>query len=494
MIEFLSHCFTSFSHFYNFLFKLNILLYSLFIVYSPDIYNQTLTAEQIYKNVSDGVVVIHSYDSNNELSSQGSGVVINDNGYVVTNYHVLVGNDRLEILHNKEIVPYVDIIGIDVEKDILILKIEDKKFPSIKIGDSKTLIIGQRIYAIGSPLGFENSISEGIISGLRTYDDTGKNFIQITASLSPGSSGGAVVNDKGELIGISTLSLKEGQNLNFAIPINDILSVEINSYSKNNSYKNFELFDKGLDELTKGNFKEAIKYYTSFIKEYPVNSYAYNDRGLAKRELGDLSGAIQDFTKAIEINPNNTSAYSNRGSAKVELKDYNGAIQDLNKAIETNPSFAGAYSNRGVVKAYLKDYSGAIQDLNKAIEINPNDESAYSNRGTAKRDLGDYSGAIQDYTKAIEINPNYAKAQFNLAQMYYNGEGILTDKKQAFYWYKKSAAQGNAIAQYVLALMYYNGEASSIDKKQAAYWMRKSYENGFDIAKMQWDKLELWKY
>ena len=173
-----------------FLSKLNIFLYSFLLFYSTNIYCQTLSAEQIYKKVNDAVVVIHAYDYNNHLSKQGSGVVINEKGYVVTNYHVLAGNDRLEVLHNKEIVPYVDIIGIDVEKDILILKIEEKKFPAIKIGDSKSLIIGQRVYAIGSPLGFENTISEGIISGLRSYEESGKNFIQITASISPGSSGG----------------------------------------------------------------------------------------------------------------------------------------------------------------------------------------------------------------------------------------------------------------------------------------------------------------
>ena len=78
-------------------------------------------------------------------------------------------------------------------KDILILKIKERKFAAIKIGDSKKLNVGQRVYAIGSPLGFENSISEGIISGLRNYAEIGKNFIQITASISSGSSGGAVV-------------------------------------------------------------------------------------------------------------------------------------------------------------------------------------------------------------------------------------------------------------------------------------------------------------
>ena len=206
-----------------------LLLLLFFIVNYSNFLSQSLTAEQIYKKVSCAVVVVHAYDENYKFSAQGSGVVINDKGYVVTNYHVLSGNERLEILHGKEVVPYVDIIGIDVEKDILILKIEAKKFAAIKIGDSKSLNIGQRVYAIGSPMGLENSISEGIISGLRSVDELKRNFIQITASISTGSSGGAVVNDKGELIGISTFTAKDGQNLNFAIPIDDILKVEIGS-------------------------------------------------------------------------------------------------------------------------------------------------------------------------------------------------------------------------------------------------------------------------
>jgi hypothetical protein len=130
----------------NFL-RTNIFFLSFLFIYSPNSYGQSLTAEQIYKKVSGAVVVVHAYNDNDELAAQGSGVVLNDKGYVVTNYHVLSGNSKLKILHGKEIVPYVDIIGIDVEKDILILKIEAKKFPAIKIGDSKSLNIGQKIYA-----------------------------------------------------------------------------------------------------------------------------------------------------------------------------------------------------------------------------------------------------------------------------------------------------------------------------------------------------------
>ena len=369
---------------------------------------QVLSAEQIYEKVNDAVVVVLSYDYSDNLTSQGSGVVLNYKGYVVTNYHVLSGNERLEIIHGEDVIPYVDIIGIDVEKDILILKIEDKKFPAIKTGEVKSLKVGQRVYAIGSPMGFENTISEGIVSGLRSYEELRKNYIQITASISSGSSGGAVVNDKGELIGISTLTSKVGQNLNFAIPIDEVLKVEIGSYSKDDRYKDFELLNKGLNAERKGNYQEAINYYSRYIAKFPNNSFAYYNRGAAKDNLKDYRGAIQDYNKAIEINPNDAEAYNNRGAAKFNIKDYIGAIKDYNKAIEINPNHAFAYTNRGAAKGTVEDHRGAIQDFDRAIEINPNLAQAYYNRGLNKAILGDKSGACLDWSKADELG--YDKA------------------------------------------------------------------------------------
>jgi S1-C subfamily serine protease len=353
----------------NFPFRLNILFISFLFIYTPNSNSQTLSSVQIYKKVSGAVVVIHAYDDNEKLSKQGSGVVLNDKGYIVTNYHVLSGNKRIEILHGKEIIPNVDIIGIDVEKDILILKIEAKKFSPIKIGNSKSLKIGQRVFAIGSPMGLENSISEGIISGLRSYDELKRNFIQITASISPGSSGGAVVNDKGELIGISSLTVKEGQNLNFAIPIEDVLQVKIGSYSKNDKYYNFKLYKYGYNEVVKGNYKDSIKYYSLYIQKYPNDANAYNNLGIAKGHLEDYREAIQDYNKAILLNDDCIDIYSNRGTAKHDIGDYQGAIYDFTKVIEFNPKCIGAYINRGIEKFILNDKSGACLDWSKAGEL-----------------------------------------------------------------------------------------------------------------------------
>ncbi|MBI5476852.1 MAG: tetratricopeptide repeat protein [Ignavibacteriales bacterium] len=420
--------------FQNLFFRLNIcLLYFLFI-YCPNSYSQSLSAEKIYEKVSKAVVIIHAYDYNDSLTKQGSGVVLNDKGYVVTNYHVLSGCERLEILHGKEIIPYVDIIGIDVEKDILILKIKEKKFPAVKIGDTKTLKIGQRIYAIGSPMGLENTISEGIISGLRSYEEINRNFIQITASISHGSSGGAVLNDKGELIGISTLTVKEGKNINFAIPIDEILTVEISSYKKNDEYKDFKLFEKGFNARKRGDNDEALKYFSLFIEKYPNASKAYFNRGNTRSDLEDYRGAIQDYNKAIEFSPNLAESFINRGIAKYMLEDPKGAIQDYNKGIELNPNLTEAYDNRGLAKAKLDDLRGAIQDFNRAILLNPNHTGAYNNRGLAKAKLEDFRGAIQDYNKAIELNPNLAEAYNNRG----TAKGKIEDDRGAIQDFNKA--------------------------------------------------------
>ena len=115
-------------------FLLTVLLifhFSLFTFHCP-----AQDAEQIYKKVNDAVVTVYAYDSYQKILSQGSGVVLNDKGWIVTNYHVYNGSDKMVVRHNGKIVEYTAIIGIDADKDILILKIADHTFPSILIATS----------------------------------------------------------------------------------------------------------------------------------------------------------------------------------------------------------------------------------------------------------------------------------------------------------------------------------------------------------------------
>jgi tol-pal system protein YbgF len=156
----------------------------------------------------------------------GSGFIIDPNGIIVTNYHVIskwleADNTILFKMENGAFYPIEDLISFDVDNDIALVKVTGKELPTIKLAKDYKPKQGEGIVVIGSPLGLETTVSDGIISSMRGKEG----LIQITAPISPGSSGSPVFNSKGEVIGIATLFVEGGQNLNFAIPVSYITTL-----------------------------------------------------------------------------------------------------------------------------------------------------------------------------------------------------------------------------------------------------------------------------
>jgi len=181
-------------------------------------------AEKIFKNSSEAVVFIGGMTTSGEFGF-GSGFLISPSGLVVTNYHVIGDVDKLVVaLLKKEGVQLFDVNSMvvgDSLEDIAVLKIEGQNLPYIVMGDSDLANIGQTVFAIGNPQGLVNTISPGIISQIRELEGGIKDF-QITNPISEGSSGGALFNQNGEVIGITYAFYETGQNLNLAIPINEV--------------------------------------------------------------------------------------------------------------------------------------------------------------------------------------------------------------------------------------------------------------------------------
>ena len=155
--------------------------------------------------------------------SLGSGFIIDADGYVVTNNHVIEDADQIKVKLKDESEFDARIVGRDPNTDIALLKVESgKKFATVKLGDSDELQVGQWVVAIGSPFGLEQTVTAGIVSakgrviGSGPYDD----FIQTDASINPGNSGGPLLNMQGEVVGINTAIVATGQGIGFAIPIN----------------------------------------------------------------------------------------------------------------------------------------------------------------------------------------------------------------------------------------------------------------------------------
>jgi S1-C subfamily serine protease len=174
---------------------------------------------EIARDQSKAVVIIEAMDERGSVTGQGSGFIVTPQGAVVTNLHVVQGAAGLRVkLPGGDAYKTSDLIDVDDAKDIAIVKIKGFKLPVVTLGDSDKAENGEAVVAISSPEGLVNSISTGVLSGVRRFDT--HRVFQITAPISQGSSGGALFNSRGEVIGIITYLLKSGQNINFAVPIN----------------------------------------------------------------------------------------------------------------------------------------------------------------------------------------------------------------------------------------------------------------------------------
>ncbi len=163
-------------------------------------------------------------------SSLGSGVIIKSDGTVLTNEHVILRAERIKVklLDGREFEG--KLIGSDPESDLAVLKITgEEPFPTVKMGTSKDLMIGENVIAIGNPFGLSHTVTAGVISSLHRSIRSGeriyRDFIQTDASINPGNSGGPLLNINGELIGINTAIYREAQGIGFAIPIDRVRRV-----------------------------------------------------------------------------------------------------------------------------------------------------------------------------------------------------------------------------------------------------------------------------
>ena len=175
---------------------------------------------------ADSIVMIEEYDSNGNINGTGSGIMVGKEGYILTNFHVIEGGSYFGvIIENDDTTYHTDeVIKYNEALDLALIRINRHLTP-IRVYDGKDVIVrGQKVVAIGSPLGFFNTVSDGIVSGIRQlkHKNAVVHMIQHTAPIAPGSSGGAILNLYGEVIGITTLHFVEGQNMNMAVSYEEI--------------------------------------------------------------------------------------------------------------------------------------------------------------------------------------------------------------------------------------------------------------------------------
>lgn len=184
--------------------------------------DKTHDKTEVVEQVSPSVVTIKA---GNKL---GSGVIFREDGYIITNDHVVKGTGECVVrLADTRTIKAVK-VGTDPTHDVAVIKIEEKNLQVATFADSDKVKVGVDVLAIGSPKGIENSTTDGMISNVNVDVDNGTNIIrclQTSASINEGNSGGALVNMKGEVVGINSMGRSDAENMNYAIPSNDVVKI-----------------------------------------------------------------------------------------------------------------------------------------------------------------------------------------------------------------------------------------------------------------------------
>jgi tetratricopeptide (TPR) repeat protein len=399
----------------------------------------------LIKKVEPAIVVIVTYDQEGRTLGQGSGFFINQEGDVITNFHVLEEASRAVVRTNdgKEY-PVDKIVAEDKAGDLIRVSVKIPKETARPLSVVTTLPeVGERIVVIGTPLGLDRTVSDGIVSAVREIPGFGS-IIQLTAPISPGSSGSPVINMKGEVVGVATFFVVAGQNLNFAIPGQRIVRLVIRqgetlSERETGRIKDWlasaeGLYAMGLRLLWAEDCGKALPYFVETVKRNPQHALAYFHIGYCLARLEQYQEAIESYRQAIRINPKDADFHNNLCAAYGRVGRYDEAIESCKQAVQLKPDLAESHNNLGWSYQRLGRYQEAIQSCREAIRLKPDFAQAHYNLGNSYSALKKYKDAIDSYKEAIRINFDFAEGHLNLgAAFFYTGrfEEAIDSYKQA---------------------------------------------------------------
>jgi hypothetical protein len=334
-----------------------LLLLTVSLLASKQVFPQE-SLPDLVRRVKPSVVAIATYDAQGEALMTGSGFFVRP-GQVVTNLHVIRGAQRGEVktLDGKgKVFPVAGLLATDEEGDLALLSVDmPPDRPRVTELASVLPDEGEQIVVIGNPLKLEGSVTDGIVSAVREVPNVGK-IIQITAPISHGNSGSPVFNMKGEVVGVVTVKVTNGQNINLAIsaarvsqlrpgelrPIARMPARERPGDVAESSYRT------GLDSLWLGNYDNALGYFETAANRNPRRADAWVQVGYCKVKQGKSVEAIRAYQHALELRPNSEEIHNKLGDAYYYAGKMSEAIASYKRAAALRPDNADAHYNLAV--------------------------------------------------------------------------------------------------------------------------------------------------
>ena len=334
----------------------------------------------LVKRVKPSVVAIATYDANGEPLMTGSGFFLRP-GQVVTNLHVVRGAVKVEIktLDGKgKVFPVNGTLALDEEGDLALLNVD------MPLERSRTTELardlpdeGEPIFVIGNPLKLEGSVSDGIVSAVREVPNSYR-IIQITAPISHGNSGSPVFNHKGEVIGVVTIKVTNGQNINLAIAAARVAQLTAGKLqplselgTKNKGDVAESLYRSGLDSLWLGNYDNAVGYFENAANKNPKRAEAWVQVGYCKVKQGKNQEAIRAYLQALQLKPADAEIHNKLGDAYYYAGRLREAIESYTEAAHLRPDWAETFYNLAIAYSESGNPSMAATQAQKLQKLDP---------------------------------------------------------------------------------------------------------------------------
>ena len=349
---------------------------------------------ELVKRIKPSSVAVETFDNKGNTVSRGSGFFIAPDR-IVTNRHVIERSARVEIhlIDGKKFV-VKGVLAVDGEGDLALLQVDVPRHLALPLPIVRAVPQeGESIVVVGNPFGLEGSVSNGIVSAVREISGYGR-IIQITAPISPGSSGSPVVNMSGQVIGIASLQAAEGQSLNFAIPSERILQLKVTELQTVSSLT---------AETQRSKRSAAERYYS---------------QGVAQLSRDDYSRAVGFFERAAELDSNYPEAWYQAGFSYGLLGRHQDALKASKQAARLRPDWAEAHVNIGASSYALGQYKEAVDAYRTALRLEDTADTQYS-LGLSLNKLNRTDEEILAYKRAIALKPDHPNALERLGAAYF---------------------------------------------------------------------------
>lgn len=393
--------------------------------------------------VQRSVVTVAAIGADGDVLRIGSGFFIDRDGTLVTSDHVLDGALEAKIKTSEGgIFPISAVIAYSPLVDLIKVRVQippGQAEPAVLAEQAPA--IADRVVVIGSPMGLPQTISEGIVAAIRRHPSFGEVY-QLTAPISPGSSGGPVLDLKGRVIGVVSFQTAQGQNINFAVAIkalqmmsNTISEPSIAEWTLQNDASDpgqaASLCRQGAQLSIKGKYKAALDYFQQAAAANPKDPHAWSGLGGCYIGLNQPDQAIEALNRSIAAAPDDAAGHFMLAMYFKDLEQYGQQVATLSQVIRMAPDnlrarmeLADAYGRLGQTEAQIEVYK-------QILEIKPDHVPAMQQMGRSLGHIGRYEEALDMLHRAGTLEPDNAEIYYDMGAIY-NSRNLPTEELRAY--------------------------------------------------------------